>query len=45
MLEKFKIVYGCEGFEYQNNFLHRKFFRFEINFELKFGEIKVCFWI
>jgi hypothetical protein len=42
-LEKFEIKYGCEGLEERNNFLHRNFSRFEMNFELKFGEIKVCF--
>jgi hypothetical protein len=30
-LEKFEIKYGCEGFEEGNNFLHRNFFRFDMN--------------
>jgi hypothetical protein len=34
-IQKFEIKYGCEGFEERNNFLHRNFFRFEIDFELK----------
>jgi hypothetical protein len=43
MLKKIEIKYGCEGFEERNNFLHRKFFIFKMDFELKFGEFKVCF--
>jgi hypothetical protein len=35
-LEKFEIKYDREGFEERNNFLHRKFFRFEMKFELRF---------
>jgi hypothetical protein len=35
---KFKIKYGCEGLEEWNNFLHRNFPRFEIDFELQFGK-------
>jgi hypothetical protein len=42
-LENFKIKYGCEGFDERNNYLHRNFFRFEMSFELKFGEVKVYF--
>jgi hypothetical protein len=30
-LNFFKMKYGCEGFEEMNNFLHRNFFRFEID--------------
>jgi hypothetical protein len=29
--------------EERNNFLHRNFFRFEMDFELKFGKVNVCF--
>jgi hypothetical protein len=35
-LKKFEIKYDREGFEERNNFLHRKFFRFEMKFELRF---------
>jgi hypothetical protein len=42
-LKKIEIKYGREGFEEGNNFLHRKFFTFEMYFELKFGEFKVYF--
>jgi hypothetical protein len=38
LLEKFQIKYGMEGFEERDNFLHRNFFRFELNFEWKFRE-------
>jgi hypothetical protein len=31
--QKNKINYGCEGFEERNNFLHRNFFKFEVDFE------------
>jgi hypothetical protein len=34
--------YGFEGFEERNNFLHRNFFIFEMDIELKFREVKVC---
>jgi hypothetical protein len=34
-----------EGFEERNNFLYRDFFRFKMDFELKFGEVKVCLWL
>jgi hypothetical protein len=34
-LKKFETKYGCEGFEEWNNFLHRNFFRSEMDFELK----------
>jgi hypothetical protein len=37
-LEKFEIKYGCEGLEEGNNFLHRNFFKFEIDFKWKFRE-------
>jgi hypothetical protein len=33
VLEQSQIKYGIEGFEERNNFLHRNFFRFEVNFE------------
>jgi hypothetical protein len=33
LLEKFQIKYGMEGFEERDNFLHRNFFGFELNFE------------
>jgi hypothetical protein len=39
----FLIKYFCEGFGERNNFLHRNFFRFEMYFELKIWEVKVCF--
>jgi hypothetical protein len=42
-LQKFEIKYHHEGFEAGNIFIHRKFFRFKMDFELKFGEFKVCF--
>jgi hypothetical protein len=32
-LEYFKIKYGFEGFEERNNFLHKNFFKFKVNFE------------
>jgi hypothetical protein len=32
-IKKFEIKYGCEGFEETNNFLHRNFFRFEMEFK------------
>jgi hypothetical protein len=35
--------YGCEVFEERKNFLHRNFFRFEMDLELKIWEDKVCF--
>jgi hypothetical protein len=37
-LEKIEIKYGHEGFEERNNFLHMNFFRFKMEFELKFQE-------
>jgi hypothetical protein len=40
-IENFDIKYGCEVFSERNNFLHRNFFRFEIDFELKIREFKV----
>jgi hypothetical protein len=42
-IKKIEIKYSCEGFEERNIFLHRNFFKFEINFELKFWEAKVYF--
>jgi hypothetical protein len=35
VLENFQIKYELEGFEERNNFLHRKFFRFEMGFKCK----------
>jgi hypothetical protein len=32
-LEKFEIKYNIDDFEERNNFLHRNFFRFEVDFE------------
>jgi hypothetical protein len=32
-LRKFQIKYGCEVFETRSNFLHRNFFRFQVDFE------------
>jgi hypothetical protein len=40
-LDKFEIKYDFEGFEERNNFIHRNFFRFGTDFELKFWEVKV----
>jgi hypothetical protein len=42
-LEKIEMIYGFEDFEESKNFLHRNFFRPEMGFELKFGEVKVYF--
>jgi hypothetical protein len=42
-LKKLEIKYSCEVLEEMNNFLHSNIFRFEIGFELKFGEVKVYF--
>jgi hypothetical protein len=42
-IENFEIKYGCEGFEYGNNFLRRNFFRFEVECQLKIWEVKVSF--
>jgi hypothetical protein len=42
-LQKIEIKYSSEGFEEGNNFLHRNLFRFEMRFELKFGEVNVNF--
>jgi hypothetical protein len=33
-LENFETKYGCDSFEERNNFLHRNFSRFEMDFEL-----------
>jgi hypothetical protein len=38
VLKKFQIKYGIQGFEERNKYLHRNFFRFELDFELKFRE-------
>jgi hypothetical protein len=42
-LEKIELKYDFEGFQEGNNFLHRNVFRFEMYFELKIREFKVCF--
>jgi hypothetical protein len=42
-LKKFKIKYGCEGFEERNTFINMKFFILEMHFELKIWEFKICF--
>jgi hypothetical protein len=42
-LKKLEIKYGCDGLKERNNFLYRNFFKFEMGFALKFGEVKVCF--
>jgi hypothetical protein len=42
-LENFEIKYKFRGFEGMNNFLHRNFIRFQMNFELKIWEVKVYF--
>jgi hypothetical protein len=39
-LKKYELKYDCEGFDERNNFLHRKFFRFEMYSELKFHYIR-----
>jgi hypothetical protein len=33
VLESFQIKYGIEGIEERNNFIHRNFFRFDVDFE------------
>jgi hypothetical protein len=33
VLENFQVKYGIEGFEERDNFIHRNFFRFELDFE------------
>jgi hypothetical protein len=38
-LQKFVVKYGIEDLGEMNNFLHRSFFRFGIDLELKFSEI------
>jgi hypothetical protein len=40
-LQKFEIKYGFEGLDESNNFIHRNFSRFEMNFKLKFRESNV----
>jgi hypothetical protein len=37
-LQKFEIKYGSEGFEERNNFCHRNFFIFKMDFNLKIRE-------
>jgi hypothetical protein len=32
-LKKIEVKYGCEGFEERNNFLHRNFYRLEMDFK------------
>jgi hypothetical protein len=39
----FLIKYGFEYLESMNDFLYRNVTRFEMNFELKIWELKVCF--
>jgi hypothetical protein len=39
-LDFFEIKYGFEGFD-ERNFLHRNFFRFEMDFELKSREVSM----
>jgi hypothetical protein len=40
-LKKIETKYGYEGFEEGNNFLHRNFFRCEMDLELKILKSKV----
>jgi hypothetical protein len=42
-LKNFEVKYGGEGFGERNSFLHRKVFRFKMNFELQIWEVNVCF--
>jgi hypothetical protein len=42
-LKKVEMKYDFEGFAQRGNFLHRNFFRFEMSFELKFGESRSIF--
>jgi hypothetical protein len=42
-LKKFETKYGYEGFEEWNYFLHRNFFRCEMDFELKIWESRAIF--
>jgi hypothetical protein len=39
VLEKIQTKYGCGVLEMRNNFLHRNFSRFGMDFELKFREV------
>jgi DNA modification methylase len=41
LLKKIETKYGYDGFKERNNFLHRNFFIFRIDFELKIWEVKV----
>jgi hypothetical protein len=43
MLKKFEIKYCFKSLEERNNFLHKNFSIFEMEFELKFGDVNVCF--
>jgi hypothetical protein len=40
-IKNFEIKYGFEGFDEVNNFIHRNFSRFEMDFKIKFRESKV----
>jgi hypothetical protein len=40
-LKQFQIKYEVEVFEPRNNFIHRNFSRFEMDFKLKFQKSKV----
>jgi hypothetical protein len=40
-LKKIEINIFFEGFDERNNFLHRNFSKFEMNFKLKFRESNV----
>jgi hypothetical protein len=40
-VENFERKYGFEDIEMMNNFFHRNFFRFEVDFELKFKEVSM----
>jgi hypothetical protein len=42
-IERIEIKYGFEGIAERNNVLHRNFFIFKRDFELKIWEVKVCF--
>jgi hypothetical protein len=42
MIKKFKIKYDFECIEQWNNFIHGNLLGFKMDFELQFGEIKVC---
>jgi hypothetical protein len=40
-LENFGLKYDSEDLEKVNNFVHRNFFRFRMNFKLKFKELSI----